>query len=119
MLSISQNLHDSLVRERVSSLVNRIDAWLLQELAGWARLHDDRRYMLLREILDDAHRSQMEVESDFALYVHLMLSRGESWRDVRGISQVQDAVEDPRLNPGSKLLRIEDALAGAADVHKA
>lgn len=119
MLPVSQNLHDSIVRERVGGLVLRIDSWLMQEMGGWQSVQEGRRHALLREILDDAQDSRMQVESDFALYCHLMLSRGPSWRDVRKMPQVCEAVEDEELNPGSKLLRIESALAGVANVREA
>ena len=114
MLQFSKRQMHRVGTRKMDAFREQLDGWLGSEHAGWADLDDPTRQDALHDMISEAERAGMTVETDYAVFCRVLLDvPGANLRDPCAPLFRPDIAEvlETDWKPAAKLVRMERLLA--------
>lgn len=124
MLQLRQEQLDQMREARLAELARRIDRWMDKTVPAWHALVPPERHRCLDALMREARAANMQVETDFALFVRILFQAKPDWRRFSARPDVSRLLAGSEPSAQAKVLRLH-ALAqgpsttstGAGDAH--
>lgn len=106
MLKISDQTVERMKARPIAELIEKIAQWLGKELRGWSAVPGSSERRHLEATCHLAHEFGMEVETDYALFAMLVITRRPE-AHYFDRPEVRESMTDAARTPASKLLWLE------------